>query len=460
MKKGILLSLAFLFLLAVPFQPANSKVSTVLAPQAPGGKTISDPIPIDTRLGLQYDPAVAYSSLHRQYLVVYRTGDDDIWGRFISADSGDPVGGNFPIYESNEYYAWNPDVAYDSTCDRFVVVWETSDLLLISQEIQSIVVYGQHQSTGAQIPAGASATDLSLNGASFSNPSIAANTDEGQLMVVYELNTSIISRMLRVASNGYEIDPYETDFTVRPTTLGIGDLDVAWGDGGVFLVVWDEFMGSGLNKIICRYLHDTYQSDGEQAVDSYTYDISNYLSMTVHKSPAVAYDSIFFRFAVVYSSLTDSISDLYQITGVFVDGYNYEEDPVLDNGHATIQPLVGFPNEDNYGPAVAYLGVKDMMQVVYSNTFTNIFDKEFEYVYGREFGYNGFSAFPLARFMVSPPPGLNEETPLPDAGIASSGDGRSLVVWTKKLIDSDWDVYGRLIGPYAVYLPAVYRNNP
>ena len=85
-----------------------------------------------------WQPAVVYNVLDNEYLVVWQ-GDDgvgglvndemEIYGQRLNASTGAEVLPNdFRISEmggdgNNSYNAHNPSVAYDSTNQRYLVVW-------------------------------------------------------------------------------------------------------------------------------------------------------------------------------------------------------------------------------------------------------------------------------------------------------------------------------------------------
>lgn len=72
----------------------------------------------------QFLPAIAYNSVHNEYLVVWQadvTGVHEIVGIRVASD-GVPIGSSFTISEpgTNQF---QPDVAYDPVNDRYLVVW-------------------------------------------------------------------------------------------------------------------------------------------------------------------------------------------------------------------------------------------------------------------------------------------------------------------------------------------------
>ena len=118
---------------------------------------------IDNSSYYEYSPAVAYSSKHKQYLVVYPKGvpnpqyedDRDLYGRFVDASTCTPLGTPFWIAREDNVFEVAPDVAYDVENDRFVVVYEEMAQHSTESIVRAVVVYGNYQSSGSQLPFGA-----------------------------------------------------------------------------------------------------------------------------------------------------------------------------------------------------------------------------------------------------------------------------------------------------------------
>lgn len=80
---------------------------------------------ISTASFTQSNPAVAYDSDNRRFLVVWqdsRNGDSDIYGQLVNAD-GSKRGSNFVISNQNDEQA-TPAVVYDKKNNRYLVVWD------------------------------------------------------------------------------------------------------------------------------------------------------------------------------------------------------------------------------------------------------------------------------------------------------------------------------------------------
>ncbi len=87
------------------------------------------------------NPSVAYNSTDNEYLVVWQgdhnsgtlvTTEDEIWGQRINASTGALIGSMFRISTMstdgvNTYDAQTPDVVWNSTDNRYLVVWRADD---------------------------------------------------------------------------------------------------------------------------------------------------------------------------------------------------------------------------------------------------------------------------------------------------------------------------------------------
>jgi len=92
-----------------------------------GGGPMGLTFPIHDETGLEeVSPAVAYNPDREEYLVVWyndRAGCDDIQGQRMSK-GGAPLGGPFFISAGCDEDRGYPDVAYNSGQDQYLVVWE------------------------------------------------------------------------------------------------------------------------------------------------------------------------------------------------------------------------------------------------------------------------------------------------------------------------------------------------
>lgn len=74
-------------------------------------------------------PAVAYDSARSEFLVVWESEKDDVWGQrvHLGAAGGEQVGDNFAISTARPSvrdFVRDPDLAFDATAGAFLVVWQ------------------------------------------------------------------------------------------------------------------------------------------------------------------------------------------------------------------------------------------------------------------------------------------------------------------------------------------------
>ncbi len=149
-------------------------------------KLVGKNFPVSTASNDQTDVAVAYDSKMNHYLVVWQdyrntnTTLTDIYGQIISHD-GTPKGKNFVIsnHPANSY---EPSVAYNSTDDEFLVVWQDDR----STTATVFNIYGQRlsgvgQTLGNEIPISAVPTYQS-------HPEVAYDASNKTYLVVWQDN--------------------------------------------------------------------------------------------------------------------------------------------------------------------------------------------------------------------------------------------------------------------------------
>ena len=120
-------------------------------------------------------PSVAYNTTDNQYLVIWQddrnpASDADIYGQVINGN-GSLNGGNFAIStaSANQDY---PDIAYASSANRYLVVWEQSN------DIYGRLVNANKTFTGPEF-------QIASSSGSLSNPTVSYNSQSNQFMVVW-----------------------------------------------------------------------------------------------------------------------------------------------------------------------------------------------------------------------------------------------------------------------------------
>ncbi|MBI4748121.1 MAG: hypothetical protein HY774_06500 [Acidobacteria bacterium] len=153
---------------------------------------------------LAANPSVAYNATNNEYLVVWG-GDDDtaplvdnefeIFGQRVNAATGAEVGTNdFRLSDLGtngdiNFGGNNPKVAYNSTDNQYLVVWQGDDDTppLINNERE---IFGQrvNAATGAEIGTDTRFSDVGVDGvgsADANQPAVAYNSTNNEYLVVW-----------------------------------------------------------------------------------------------------------------------------------------------------------------------------------------------------------------------------------------------------------------------------------
>lgn len=189
----------------------------------------------------QFQPAVAYNSVHDEFLVVWQadvSGNYEIVG--IRVDSaGAPIGSSFAISDPGTSQ-FAPDVAYDPVNDRYIVVW-VSDYsgTLTDTDIAGRFIPWDGPS--------ASLATFGINGALTGqwHPSVAVNPAIGEFLVVWsniETATPAWISAQRWATDGSGSVTSAFDITSGPEYRI--NPKVVWNDvESQYLVVYERFIG-------------------------------------------------------------------------------------------------------------------------------------------------------------------------------------------------------------------------
>lgn len=149
-----------------------------------------------------FDPAVTYNSDANQYFVVW-FGDDDtddlidnefeVYGQLLDADGTEDVGGDIRLSDmgadgNTSYGALYPSVAYNSTDNEYLVVWQGDDNsgALVDNEYEA---WGQLvNASGVEIGLDFRISDMGDDGSNLyvvDTPTVAYNDTDNQYMVVW-----------------------------------------------------------------------------------------------------------------------------------------------------------------------------------------------------------------------------------------------------------------------------------
>ncbi len=147
--------------------------------------------------------AIAYNSADNEYLVVW-SGDDntaplvegecEIFGQRINAATGAEMGSDFRISDMGPdgdagYDAYRPAVAYDSTDNKYLVVWHGDDNTapLVDGELE---IFGQriNAATGAEVGSDFRISDMGPDGDAHYDayrPAVAYDSKDKEYLVVW-----------------------------------------------------------------------------------------------------------------------------------------------------------------------------------------------------------------------------------------------------------------------------------
>lgn len=186
----------------------------------------------------QYEPVVAYNSVHDEYLVVWTSGwpaVDEISG--IRVDSqGVPIGSSFPISGSANAQ-WDPAVAYDPVHDRYLVIW-TFDYSGDGDDTDILGRFIPWDGPSAGEPVFVIDEALSVQG----SPAVAFNLDYLDFVIVWDDREesgpfSILGR--RLTADGASLSPA---IAIADGPLDNYNPSIAWSGelGGSYLIVYEQ----------------------------------------------------------------------------------------------------------------------------------------------------------------------------------------------------------------------------
>lgn len=285
----------------------------------------------------QTSPNVAYDSTNSRFLVVWtdrRDGESDVYGRLVNAD-GTLFGTEDILMHLDISTQSSPSVAFDSTNNRFLVVWgDTRDDPVGD-------VYGRLVNADGTLYGG-NGTEFKININNVqtqSSPAVAFNSNNNRFLVAWNdwrwgSSWDVYSRMVNADGSLYGV----SDTMLNSVTSGHQSEPKITFDSvnNRFLTVWMDYR-SGLSKIYGRLVN----SDATLYGDS---DIEISSSATNRQYPNVAFDNINNRFLTVWQQ-DDGISTP-NIYGRLVNNLGVPQDsPVLmqtDESSPQQDPSVSF----------------------------------------------------------------------------------------------------------------------
>ena len=285
-----------------------------------------------------FNPAVAYNGTNNEYLVVWQ-GDDDslvdneveIYGQRIDAETGAEVGADFRISDmgatdgDTAYRAQHPAVAYNSTDNKYLVVWAGDDdsAPLVDDEFE---IFGQRidAETGAEVGADFRLSDMGTTDGDTAlgayRPAVAYNSTDNEYLVAWMGDDDGGS----LADGEYEIFGQRIDAETgtevgadfRISDMGATDGSTAYAAFGPwvayghtsneYLVVWrgDDDTDPLVNDELEIYVQRIDASTGGETGDNdlRISDMGNTDGDTTYNAdnPAMAYNSTEHTFIVVW----------------------------------------------------------------------------------------------------------------------------------------------------------------
>ncbi len=452
----------------------------------------------EDELGNAYDPAVAYNSTNNEYLVVWE-GDDgfvplvnneyEIWGQRVNAATGALFGPAIRISDMGpdgnaNYGAYSPAVAYNSTSNEYLVVWQGDDTTDAESEI-----YGQriNAATGAEVGTNDfRISDMGPDGdvayGAF-GPAVAYNSADNQYLVVWygDDNTAplvdneyeIFGQRLNATGGGLGANDFRIS-DMGPdgdTAYDAQDPAVAYDSyANQYLVVWygddntaplvdneSEIFGQRLAADGAEMGANDFRisdmgPDGDTAYDA--------------QDPAVAYNSHDHQFLVVWEGDDDTgslVDNEYEIYGQRLTaggvGTGTNDFRISDMGGT------GNADYDAANPAVAYDSQTNEYLVVWQgdDNTAPLVDGEFE-IFGQRLNATG-GGVGANDFRLSDmgPDGSTAYSAAYPAVAFSSASCAYLVVWygddnTLPQVDGEYEIFGqRFAGSFKIYLPIVLK---
>lgn len=249
--------------------------------------TLSDSeFPIATAAEYQSYPDLAYNSTSNQFLVVFE-GDREvpsnynIYGQLVNAD-GSLSGANFPISEPLTDQLL-PVVAYNNIADQYLVVWEDYRNPATDADIYARVVNGNGSIPDADFA-------ISTADADQTYPDLAYALPANRFLVVWEQSADIYGRL--VNADKTFVGP-EFQIATGPESLSnpVVGFD---SSNNQFMVVWSD--SQGWDNLYARQVGTDGTMPGPQF--DFAYGTGNFLY------PAIAYNSASLQFLVAWQHQT------------------------------------------------------------------------------------------------------------------------------------------------------------
>ena len=398
------------------------------------------------------DPAVALCA-GDQYLVVFEYGSE-IYAQYLDS-AGKRLGIPF-VVSTDVYTESNPAVACDWNRNLFVVVWQHDDVNSGDMDIQAQVILGTRPaSRETNVAAILTVADSLID---ETNPAIACNSDASSCLVVFERaeNSGDVYGQ-RVVFSGSTFLRQGDWFAIGSFTAAERNPVVAWATfDDDYLVSW-EYQNASVWRIVTAYVWDTWQG-GSQIQTGTTFLTGPELPYD-QLNPAAAYNGRSHRFLLVFQHAFFGQATDYDIYGLrLLPGGGSQGDLIA----------IDFSQDLNEQPAVAYgsgpyylpggRGADQFLVTYVTETLSGRWIQAHP-VYGtHQVGSQLLSSTPMTLYQTTAGP--NFDLLNPDV-VGSLNNGRYFAVWesmTGGFAGTDYDVRGRLIAPYGVFLPSIIRQ--
>ncbi|MEM7033119.1 MAG: DUF11 domain-containing protein, partial [Chloroflexota bacterium] len=459
------------------------------------------------------DAAVAYNSTANEYLVVWEADDTDssgvldqereIFGQRIDGTTGEEVGTNdFRISDAGGdgntlIGAFNPAVAYNSTDNEYLVVWEADDTDSSGVLEGEFEVFGQrlNGTTGEEVGTNDfRISDAGGNGNTNIDAGKAAvvyNSTENEYLVVWESDDTDSGSIVNEA---FEIFGQRLDGT---TGVEVGTNDFRISDVGgdtntlvdarrpavaynstdnEYLVVWhaDDTDAPGITNDEFEIFGQRLNGTTGEEVGTNDFRISDVdgsgSTNSFAQEPSVAYNSVDNEYLVVWEAddpdTSGIVNDEFEIFGQRLDGMT---GAVVGTNDFRISDAggTGNANIDAGNPSVVYNSDDNEYLVVWDADDTDsngIIDNEFE-VFGQRLDGATGSAVGTNDFRISDVGGdgsTNAGTF--DAAVAYNSNAHEyLAVWeaddtdTSGIVNDEFEIFGQRL---TFSLPTLVAINP
>ncbi|RLC75631.1 MAG: hypothetical protein DRI81_11655 [Chloroflexi bacterium] len=415
---------------------ARFSESVAAWPAEPGW--MSGEVTVSTLDNDQYSPAMAYNWKHNEYLVIW----ENVWG-----------GGGHDIYaqrvtSSGELESWfyvpddstftkenrmQPDVAYDPVNDRYLVTWIYWDG----------IDWNVH---GRFIPwdgPSASLTEFQICnwGSDQAKPKVAYARNPQEFFVVW-VNTTAPAYYISghtVPADGSYVDP-AGGVTISSGTQDRDFPDVTYNLArNDYLVTWDVNNGgaTGIDIYGERIRASDLHQYGEFGIAGWAED---------EEHPAVAACNDTDQYLVAWQSLQSGTPNHNDVYVRFVDGDG--SFPAGGGPHVIYDTPI---HEQNPDVACNSTTSGSMFLVTYEEQYSNITGPYG--IWGR-FVYQDYSMSSV--FGIIDGTGSLDRT----QPVVAGGGANYMVAWEHDRSGTSYqDIHGRILSPYAIFLPLVMRNH-